>query len=193
MIEAKLESFQVPTNPQSKIQNPKSKIALVHPVAAFDTKQWATENFARVAEFLDHKGFRVVVVATPKEREILKKLEGISQVPIQTFDNLSLPEITALADRAEIFVGNDSGIAHIAAAMQTPLVVIFGSSNRAHWRPWTDAPNQIVYEEFDCQPCHGYFCAEFDEPKCILSVKIEKVFEAISMVFEKTSFLNKID
>ena len=182
LIEAKLESFQVPTNPQSAIQNPKSKIALVHPVAAFDTKQWATENFARVAEFLDHEGFRVVAVATPKEREILQKLEGSSQVPIQTFDNLSLPEIMALADRAEIFVGNDSGIAHIAAAMQTPLVVIFGSSNRAHWRPWTDAPNQIVYEEFDCQPCHGYFCAKFDEPKCILSVKIEKVFDAINDV-----------
>ena len=201
-IEAKLETSKIPdfkfqiSNPetsqetanlagkdQSKIQNPKSKIALVHPVAAFDTKQWSTENFARVVEFLDHTGFRVVAVATPKEREILEKLEGISQVPIQTFDNLSLPEITALAERAEIFVGNDSGIAHIAAAVQTPLVVIFGSSNRVHWRPWTDAPNQIVYEEFDCQPCHGYFCAKFDEPKCILSVKVEKVFEAINKVF----------
>jgi ADP-heptose:LPS heptosyltransferase len=175
--------FQI-SNPQSKIQNPKSKIALVHPVAAFDTKQWAIENFARVAEFLDEKGFRVVAVATPKERETLEKLQQISQAPITIFDDLTLPEITALAEKAEIFVGNDSGIAHIAAAVQTRSVVIFGSSNRAHWRPWTDAPHQIVYEEFDCQPCHGYFCAEYDEPKCILIVKVETVRAAIDKVFQ---------
>ena len=167
---------------ESKIQNPKSKIALIHPVAAFDTKQWATENFARVAEFLSEKGLQTVAIATKKEREVLENLKKLSKVPILTFDDLTLPEITALASRAKIFVGNDSGIAHIAAAVQTPSVVIFGSSNRNHWRPWTDAPNEIVYEKFACQPCAGYFCKEFDEPKCILSVKIESVIEAIEKI-----------
>lgn len=167
---------------QSKTQNPKSKIALIHPVAAFDTKQWATENFARVAEYLHEKGLQIVAVATKKEREVLDKLKKLSNVPITTFDDLTLPEITALAMRAKIFVGNDSGIAHIAAAVQTPSVVIFGSSNRNHWRPWTDAPNKIVFENLPCQPCAGYFCKEFDSPKCILSVKIESVIEVIEKV-----------
>lgn len=167
---------------QSKTQNPKSKIALIHPVAAFDTKQWATENFARVAEYLHEKGLQIVAVATKKEREVLDKLKKLSNVPITTFDDLTLPEITALAVRAKIFVGNDSGIAHIAAAVQTPSVVIFGSSNRNHWRPWTDAPNKIVFENLPCQPCAGYFCKEFDSPKCILSVKIESVIEVIEKV-----------
>lgn len=167
---------------QSKTQNPKSKIALIHPVAAFDTKQWATENFARVAEYLHEKGLQIVAVATKKEREVLDKLKKLSNVPITTFDDLTLPEITALAVRAKIFVGNDSGIAHIAAAVQTPSVVIFGSSNRNHWRPWTDAPNKIVFENLPCQPCAGYFCKEFDSPKCILSVKIESVTEVIEKV-----------
>lgn len=167
---------------QSKTQNPKSKIALIHPVAAFDTKQWATENFARVAEYLHKKDLQIVAVATKKEREVLDKLKKLSNVPITTFDDLTLPEITALAVRAKIFVGNDSGIAHIAAAVQTPSVVIFGSSNRNHWRPWTDAPNKIVFENLPCQPCAGYFCKEFDAPKCILSVKIESVIEVIEKV-----------
>lgn len=167
---------------QPKTQNPKSKIALIHPVAAFDTKQWATENFARVAEYLHEKGLQIVAVATQKEREVLDKLKKLSNVPITTFDDLTLPEITALAMRAKIFVGNDSGIAHIAAAVQTPSVVIFGSSNRNHWRPWTDAPNKIVFENLPCQPCAGYFCKEFDAPKCILSVKIESVIEVIEKV-----------
>jgi len=156
--------------------------ALIHPAAAFETKRWATENFARAAEYLSAKGLPTIAVATKKERGVLDNLEKLADVPILTFDDLTLPEITALASRAKIFVGNDSGIAHIAAAVQTPSVVIFGSSNINHWRPWTDAPNAIVYEKLSCQPCAGYFCKEFGEPKCILSVKIKNVIDAIEQV-----------
>ena len=172
----------IENNLKSKIQNPKSKIALLHPVAAFDTKQWATENFALVAEFLHEKSFQIVAVATPKERKVLENLKQMAKVPILIFDDLTLPEITALASSAKIFVGNDSGIAHIAAAVQTPSVVIFGSSNRTHWRPWTNAKHEIVYEKLPCQPCAGYVCKEFDQPKCILSVKVENVINAIEKV-----------
>jgi len=101
-----------------------------------------------------------------------------------TFDDLSLPEITALASRASLFVGNDSGIAHIAAAVNTPSVVIFGSSNRDHWRPWTDSPNEIVYKQFPCQPCPGYECKEFGQPRCILEVSPDSVFGAIKKVLQ---------
>ena len=164
----------------SKFQIP--KYALIHPVAAFDTKQWATENFARIAEYLNAKDLQIVAVATEKEREVLENLKNLSQVPITTFDNLTLPEITLLAACAKIFVGNDSGIAHIAAAVQTPSVVIFGSSNTNHWRPWTNAPNEIVYEKMPCQPCAGYFCKEFSEPECIKRVSVESVIAAIRRV-----------
>ena len=183
-----LAGVPVRDKPKSRlavIQNSKFKIqnyVLLHPTAAFDTKQWAIENFARIADYLSEKGFQVVAVATKKERDVLDNLKKFSRVPIMTFDDLTLPEITALAVKAEIFVGNDSGIAHIAAAVQTPSVVIFGSSNRNHWRPWTDAPNEIVYESLPCQPCAGYFCKEFDAPKCILSVKTESVIEAIERI-----------
>jgi heptosyltransferase-3 len=162
--------------------NSQSPLALVHPVAAFETKQWATENFARVAEFLSGKGLSVIAVATPKEKDVLAKLKTAARTPVTIFDELSLPEITALASKARIFVGNDSGIAHIAAAVETPSVVIFGSSNRAHWSPWTDAPHEIVFEPFACQPCAGYVCEQFGEPKCILSVRSESVIEAVEKV-----------
>ena len=101
--------------------------------------------------------------------------------------DLSLPEVTALASRARLFVGNDSGIAHIAAAASAPCVVIFGSSNVAHWRPWTTNPNEVVREEMPCQPCHGYFCAEFEKPECILRVPVERVVAAIDRILKSTS------
>ena len=159
-----------------------SSLALLHPTTAFFTKQWPTENFARTAEYLAERGFHTVAVASKNESSVLENLQRESKVPVAILDDLTLPEITALASKAQVFVGNDSGIAHIAAAVQTPLVVIFGSSNRSHWRPWTDAPNEIVFEEFPCQPCPGYICAEFGDPRCILSVRPETVFSAIDRV-----------
>ena len=174
------ESAKEKINSKLKTQNP--KLALLHPVAAFDTKQWATEKFTLIAEFLSKKDFEIIAVATKKERETLENLQKLSNAPIKIFDDLSLPEITALASRAELFVGNDSGIAHIAASVNTPSVVIFGSSNRDHWRPWTDARHEIVYENLPCQPCAGHFCAEFDEPECIKRVSVESVIEAIEKV-----------
>jgi heptosyltransferase-3 len=163
-----------------------SSFALLHPAAASATKQWATENFARTAEFLAEKGISTIAVAANHETDVLKDLEEGSNVPIITFSDLTLPEITALASKATIFVGNDSGIAHIAAAVNTPSVVIFGSSNRDHWYPWTDAPKEMVFNEFPCQPCPGYECKEFAEPKCILSIEPEKVFTAIDRVLSST-------
>ncbi len=175
-------SLSPSVDPNSGLRASHSGFAIFHPTAAFATKQWAARNFARVAEYLNKRGLKTVAVATKNEGAVLKKLVAESTVPIIAFDDLILPEITALASRAKLFVGNDSGIAHIAAAVNTPTVVIFGSSNRDHWRPWTEAPNEIVYEEFPCQPCPGYECKEFGAPKCILSIQPKRVLEAIDKV-----------
>jgi ADP-heptose:LPS heptosyltransferase len=120
------------------------------------------ENFARLAEFVENKGLTPVAIAAKTESETLDALRQ--------------------AAKATAFVGNDSGIAHIAAAVGIPTVVIFGSSNRTHWRPWTDAPNEIVFTEFRCQPCAGYECTEFGTPRCILEVPPSAVFTALERV-----------
>lgn len=158
-------------------------IALIHPAAAFATKQWATKNFARVAEYVTERGLAPVAIVAPNEQEIIKALRDAASAPIASLD-LSLPEVAALAARSQIFVGNDSGIAHIAAAVGTPSVVIFGSSNIAHWSPWNKAAAEVVYEVMPCQPCHGYFCEKFPQPECILRVPVERVFAAIDRTLQ---------
>lgn len=164
---------------ENRLNIENSSFALLHPSAAFATKQWPAENFARVSEYLAARGIKRVAIAAKHERAVLDRLAAASRVPVLTFDDLTLPEITALASKAKLFIGNDSGIAHIAAAVNTPSVVIFGSSNRDHWRPWTDAPNEIVFHPLECQPCPGYECKVFGEPRCILSVPPESVIAAI--------------
>lgn len=164
------------------------RFAVIHPAAAFATKQWAAKNFGRVAEALSAQGLRVVAITTPNEQSIIDEMNRNTAAPAVAFTDLSLPEITALLARARMFVGNDSGIAHIAAAVQTPSVVIFGSSNIAHWRPWTSgAAAEVVFEEMECQPCHGYFCEKFDEPECIKRVPIERVIAAAERVLRESA------
>lgn len=154
------------------------KFVLMHPAAAFATKQWAAKNFARVVEFLAERNIPTVAIAGPNEDHVLNELVTESTARVVMF-SLSLPEVTAVAARSYLFVGNDSGIAHIAAAAGTRCVVIFGSSNIAHWRPWNSAPAEVVFEEMPCQPCHGYFCEKFPEPECILRVPVGRVTAAI--------------
>jgi predicted lipopolysaccharide heptosyltransferase III len=161
--------------------------ALFHPAAAFDSKRWDARNFARVADRLDARGFAVVAVAARDEAQVVREFaENASKARVASFNDLTLPEVSALAARARLFVGNDSGIAHIAAAHATPSVVVFGSSNVAHWRPWSIAPTEVVHEEMPCAPCAGYTCGEFAEAQCIRRVTVERVEAAVERVLART-------
>lgn len=165
--------------------------AVIHPAAAFATKQWAADNFGRVANELAGQGLGVVIITTAKEIDLVDEVKRNTSAPVLALTDLALPEITALLARARLFVGNDSGIAHIAAAVEVPSVVIFGSSNRSHWRPWTSsaagAAAEIVFEEMECQPCHGYFCEKFDEPECIKRVPVARVMAAAERVLRESA------
>jgi predicted lipopolysaccharide heptosyltransferase III len=160
---------------------------VIHPAAASDTKQWAASNFARVADALAGQNLNVVAISTPQELAVVEALQEDSNAEILPLTNLSLPEVTALLARARLFVGNDSGIAHMAAAVETPAVVVFGSSNTAHWQPWARAPAEFVLEEMDCQPCHGYFCEKFEQPECIKRVPVDRVMAAIERVLREST------
>jgi len=167
--------------------NSNQSFALIHPAAAFATKQWAVEKFAKVIEDLAARSIPSVILVAPSERVLGFELEKLSSTPAIILNDLTLPEVVALCGRARLFVGNDSGIAHVAAAMDTPSVVIFGSSNRIHWQPWTKAPSEVVFEDMPCQPCHGYFCEKFDRPECIIRVPVERVLAAMDRVLRNAA------
>jgi lipopolysaccharide heptosyltransferase II len=167
------------------------RLALVHPAAAFESKRWSTDGFARVVERLHERGLSPIAIAARHEAGMLSVLRQMTRVPVTTFAELPLPEVVALAARSRVFVGNDSGIAHIAAAVRTPVVVIFGSSNTAHWRPWTQAPAEVVQHVVPCGPCPGYTCAEAQQFACVRGVQIQEVLAAVERVLAQGSAAGK--
>jgi ADP-heptose:LPS heptosyltransferase len=153
--------------------------AILHVTAAYFTKQWAAERFGQVAEFLRARSLEPLILAGPGEEAVFEQFPGLTG-----FAGKPLDWVQSLIAGASLFVGNDSGPAHIAAAFAVPTVVIFGSSNSKAWRPWK-TPHAVVETAWDCKPCPGDRCYAFDEPRCILSVEVAAVCAAIERLLDE--------
>ena len=149
--------------------------AVLHVGAAYHTKRWAVEHFRAVAtEIKRVHGLEAVFVAGSGDTVPEDRLSGF-----EIRAGLSLAALKSLLAGAELFVGNDSGPAHVAAAFGVPCVVICGSSDSAVWHPWKTA-HRVVETDWDCKPCPGDRCYAFDEPRCILSVEPGAVLLAVA-------------
>ena len=104
--------------------------AVLHPMASAPDKAWPSSNFLAVAEHLDKRlGLEPIFIAGPGE-----SLDAFARY--RCLANAPLEEIKSLLAGASLFIGNDSGPAHMAAAFGLPVVVLFGSSDPQIWRPW---------------------------------------------------------
>lgn len=112
--------------------------AVIHPVAATSEKTWPAENFKQVAAHLqDHHGLRPVFIAGPAEDlRCFGAFETQAGAPLR--------ETMSLLKGASLFVGNDSGPAHMAAAFGVPTVVLFGPSDPVAWAPWRTSGKVLV-------------------------------------------------
>jgi predicted lipopolysaccharide heptosyltransferase III len=162
--------------------------AVLHPGAAFASKQWEPKRFAAVADALARRGIQPVISVAPNETAIGTEVRENAESTIKPilFNDLPLSETMSLIAGATVFVGNDSGPAHIAAGFQRPTVVIFGSSNDTVWHPWTDASNAVVRRVLPCVPCAGPGCHAFPEPECIRQVQIDEVLAAVERVLAQS-------
>ncbi len=152
--------------------------AVLRPGAATFTKRWAVEHFAEIARWLRNAhGLAPVVDLGPGDRDIAAAIRQHLAPVGPVFDSLDLRELIALIAGARLYIGNDTGPTHIAAALGRPSVVIFGSSSSVYWRPW-NTEHRVVQNDFPCNPCRGDRCYAFAEPRCILSVTLEQVRDA---------------
>jgi ADP-heptose:LPS heptosyltransferase len=171
---------------------PAEPYAIVHPTALYKTKEWAPEGFARLGEYLESQA-RVTPIYScgPGEAPVLDAVEKAAGVPLRRLEGVSLAQFAAALAGARLFVGNDSGPAHMAAALSRPVVVIFGSSSSPIWGPWprqgSDIAARVVQNSFDCNPCPGDYCRQFARPECILSVTFDQVKDAVKEVLAQSS------
>lgn len=159
--------------------------AVIHPTALYDTKQWKASGFAEVSEYLEARyGLRSVFVCGETEVRVLDAVERQASRPLLRAAGWPIRELVALMAGGRVMVGNDSGPAHIAAAVRIPVVTIFGSSHSAVWRPWEAVDSAVVQNYFDCNPCPGDRCYAFAEPRCILSITSEQVKVCLDAVLD---------
>ena len=122
-----------PDAPATSITEPRTSesgcYAILHPFATTPAKTWPAANFLAVADHLTHSGLAPLFIgASTDDLSPFRAFRGISGAP--------LSEIKSLIAGASLYVGNDSGPAHMAAALGVPAVVIFTASDPAIWGPW---------------------------------------------------------
>jgi ADP-heptose:LPS heptosyltransferase len=110
---------------------------VIHAVAATQEKTWSAAGFLKVAEHLKASGIEPLFIGTAGD-----DLSPFSS--FRTVQGATLSEVKQLLASSSLFIGNDSGPAHMAAAFGLPVVVIFGNSNPAIWGPWRTAGEIVM-------------------------------------------------
>lgn len=153
----------------------------IHPASRWLFKCWPAERMTGLIRALQGRGERVVVTAAPDATELAlvrEMLAPLNHPVVDLSGQLSLKQLAAVSARAKLFVGMDSAPMHIAAAMQTPVVALFGPSGEKEWGPWL-VPNRVLASGHTCRPCGNDGCGGGKISECLAAISIEQVLGAI--------------
>ena len=146
-------------------------VVAIHPGARSAIRQWGEEGFRAVAERLSANfPVKVIWFHDPGQRP--------SPSQSSQFIGVSLPlrKFMAVLKRCQLLICNDSGPMHISAALDVPVVGIFGPGEPVWWAPLGEGHRIVIRPEFWCRPCFDY-CI-FDQPHCLRLVTVESVYDA---------------
>ncbi|MFI5174310.1 MAG: lipopolysaccharide heptosyltransferase I [Terriglobia bacterium] len=157
---------------------------IVNPGAQWKSKRWPTENYARLSRrLMEELGRPVVITVGPSEEKLGRQI--LADLPNQPAVVLApgLSQFAALAERASLFVGPDTGPLHIAAACRTPIVGIYASTDPVRNGPFH--PADLVVQQNQC----GRYCYRRDCGKrlCITGIPVEAVFKAVQSRLEQAT------
>ena len=165
----------------------------LHPGSRWLFKCWPAQNYAGLLERLAGDGMRVALTGAPDPREralvdaILAATSAATRARVVDLTGqLSLRELAALTREARAFVGVDSAPMHIAAAMDTPCVALFGPSGDIEWGPWGVAHRIIASSEHPCRPCGIDGCGGGKVSECLTTLPVERVHRALLELLANT-------
>ena len=167
-------------------------LVAVHPGASKRPRAWHAERFGRVgARLAARLGGRLVVTGGPGEEDLGARVAAaagcVAAAPAATVDltgRTTVKQMGALFERARLFLGSDSGPMHVASAVGTPIVAIFGPGRPEKTAPFVPADRFVALDRrFHCSPCRQRFFRECDpapsgKPWCLEEIGEEEAFEA---------------
>lgn len=154
-----------------------SEYAVLHPTSRWAFKEWRLQHWIELAAWLHSSlGLEVLVSAGPdsREREYTNAIAQGSNGAVSTQGRLSLPQLAALLENARLFVGIDTAVMHLAAAMQTPSVALFGPSKERQWSPW-QCRHRLILGECKCKGTGKITCDKSRTLPCMESIGLADV------------------
>ena len=146
------------------------------------SKQWPVEHYAEVAKAMIERGWQVWLFGSGKDHEVNQKIK--QYLPLSQHENcLNLAGETSLEDAVDLMsvasavVSNDSGLMHIAAALNRPLVAVYGSTSSDHTPPMNDQ-REILSLNLECSPCFKRECP-LGHTNCMNQLGPDKVLGAL--------------
>lgn len=162
-------------------------IVALHPGATWPAKKWFPDRFAALADLVVAKlGARVIVTGGPDDVEAVKAVMNACVANVTAVPVLPLRQLAAVISRCAVFVSNDCGPMHIAAAVGTPTIGLFGPGEENIWFPYeASAGHRALRRDVPCHPCHLDFCnRQGDEyMECMKLLTVEDVLPAIEAAF----------
>ena len=163
------------------------RFALLVPGSGALVKLWREDGFARVAEALDARGLKVIIAgAGEAERALAQRIAAQSRAPlIDAAGETTIEQLAALFGRAALAVGTDSGPMHLAVAMRTPSVHLFGPVSAQTFGPWGSSNMHIVLTSaLACIACNrlDYDASELPAHPCVRFIADRQVLAAIEAV-----------
>jgi len=158
-------------------------VVTIHPGAAWRPRAWRPERFADVALQLleNYPGLHLCFVGSHEDKDIADRIGIIVKNPrVHYLFDLRLLETAALIQRSALFIGSDSGIAHLAAACGTPSVALFGPQDPRRFRPWSDK-TVVLHHPVPCFPCNQTKCVVPSNP-CVNMIYVDEVLRQAEAV-----------
>jgi len=144
-------------------------------------KRWPAQYFGELAQKLGAEGYAVWLVGSAKERDIGDAISGSNANAVNLCGRTTLDDAVVLLSCADLVVSNDSGLMHVAAALDRPMIALYGSSSPSFTPPLSDRAH-VVKHEVPCSPCFQRVCPlkHFD---CMMKLAPSRVLDEIHRHF----------
>ncbi len=166
----------------------KDPFIILNPGAGWKTKQWGSGKYARLSEAITGKlGLRTLLTWGPGEEELVHDIARVSRSSPIVPPLTTIKELAALLQRALLFVGGDTGPLHLAAALQKPVVGIYGPSDPLRNGPF-GTEHLIIRHRLPCSNCFQRTCPT---TQCLQEVGVEEVFQGVEMLLQRINLSMK--